>query len=58
VNNIVTYAVWSTYAGAGIAVATSNHYLDFDRVAVPTMAAGVLAVLLWPLVFLGAHVRL
>jgi hypothetical protein len=47
-----------TYLGSGIAVAGSDRYLDFDHAStvLPVISA-VAAVLLWPLVFLGANLR-
>jgi hypothetical protein len=48
---MITYAVWATYFGAGIAVAWSHSY--FDGLAGPhPVVTAVAAVLLWPLVYL------
>lgn len=59
VHNVINYLVWSTYLGAGVVVAASNRYLDFDRVsAVTPVISAILAVLFWPIVFLGANLRL
>ena len=59
VHNIINYLVWSTYLGLGIAVADSNRYLDVDHAwAVTPVVSAVMAVVFWPLVFLGTDVHL
>ena len=59
VHNVINYLVWSTYLGAGVVVAASNRYLDLDHVsAVTPVISASLAVLFWPIVFLGPNLRL
>jgi hypothetical protein len=54
VHNLINHLVWSTYLGLGVAVADSHGYLDLDHVsAVTPVISAVLAVLFWPIVFLG-----
>lgn len=55
VHNVISYLVWLTYLGLGFAVAESSGYLDLDHASMVVSAAA--AVLLWPLVFLGADLR-
>jgi hypothetical protein len=57
VHNLINYIVWSTYLGTGAAVAASNHYLDHTSAVRPTISA-LAAVLLWPLIYLGADLHL
>jgi hypothetical protein len=50
--------VWSTYLGLGLAIADSNGYLDVEHASsVMPVISAVAAVLLWPLVFVGASLR-
>lgn len=55
VHNLISYVVWLTYLGLGVAVADSNGYLDVDHVSMVVSATA--AVVLWPLVFLGTNLR-
>jgi hypothetical protein len=58
VNNLISYCVWSTYLGLGFALADSNGYLDIEHASsVMPVISAVAAVLLWPLVFVGASLR-
>ena len=51
IGNVITYAVWSSYLGAGFAVAASNGYLDhLSRFS--SIIVAVAAVVGWPLVFI------
>jgi hypothetical protein len=57
--NLISYAVWGTYLGLGLAIARSDGYLDVDHAsAVTPVLSAMAAVMLWPLVFLGVNVRL
>jgi hypothetical protein len=62
VHNLINYIVWSTYLGTGAAVAASNHYFDhisFDHPsAVRPIISALAAVMLWPLIYLGADLPL
>jgi len=49
--NLITLIVWVTYLGLGIAVSYANGYLN-DPVGPKSVAAAVLAVVLWPIVFI------
>jgi hypothetical protein len=54
VYNLISYLVWSTYLGVGVAVADSNRYLDLDHAsAVTPVISAAVAVLFRPLVFLS-----
>ncbi len=58
VGNLISYAVWGTYLGLGLAIARSDGYLDVDHgSAVTPLISATVAVMLWPLVFLGVNVR-
>lgn len=55
--HLITGLVWSTYLGLGVVTAAAYGYLDIDRLAAPTFASAVLAIVGWPAVFLGASLR-
>ena len=49
----------AAYLVIGLVVASSHHYLTSGRLdSVQGIAEAILAVVLWPLILLGVHMRL
>ena len=58
VHNLISYLVWLTYLGLGVAVADASRYLDIDHAtAVTPVISAAAAVLFWPLVLIGTNLR-
>jgi hypothetical protein len=57
VQNLINYLVWTTYLGVGIALSASNRYFDHLS-GVRSLTSAVLAVVLWPVIILGANLHL